>query len=74
MARMAGINRGLPIPVLVEGNSEVVSNRGKTDLLVETFQRVHSTSNLGAVEQLRRREMLEEERHMGSIYFSLCRS
>ncbi len=52
--RMAGINRGLSIPVLVEGNKEVVSNREKADLLVRTFQGVHSTGNAGREGQLRR--------------------
>ncbi len=52
--RMAGINRGLSIPVLVEGNKEVISNREKADLLVRTFQGVHSTSNAGREGQLRR--------------------
>lgn len=31
--RMAGINRGFSIPVLVEGRREVVSNKDKADRL-----------------------------------------
>ncbi len=61
--RMVGINRGLSIPVLVEGNKEVISNREKADLLVRTFQRVHSTSNVGREGQLRREKKCMYEGH-----------
>lgn len=43
---MSGINRGLSIPVLVDGCREVISNREKANLLIKTFQQVHSVSNV----------------------------
>lgn len=38
--KMAGINRGKSMPVLVEGSEESVSSKEKPDLLVRTYQRV----------------------------------
>lgn len=45
--KMAGMNRGKSMPVLVEGSEESVSSKEKADLLVSTYQRVHSLSNVG---------------------------
>lgn len=61
--RMAGINSGFSIPVLVEGCREVVSNEDKADLLVRSFQQVHSDRNVGGDGSIRRELMLEQEGH-----------
>lgn len=58
---MAGINRGFSIPVLVEGGREVVSNKDKADLLVRSFQQVHSDKNVGRDGLIRRELMLKQE-------------
>lgn len=59
--RMAGNNRGFSIPVLVEGCREMVSNKDKADLLVRSFQQVHSGKNVGIDGLIRRELMLKQE-------------
>lgn len=81
--KMAGINRGKSVPVLVEGSEKRVSSKEKADLLVRTYQRVHSVSNVGRERQLRGGQMLEQEGHkvgvntdnsdVANVFFLLCR-
>ena len=61
--QMTGINRGISIPVLSGGNKHAVSNKEKVDLLVRIFQWVRSTSNVDKEGQLRRGQMVAQERH-----------
>lgn len=60
---MPGNNRRPNIPVLMSGDKEAVSNREKADLLVETFQGVHSSSNVSNEGLLRRAKNIKNEGH-----------
>lgn len=59
--KMTGINRSRTMPVLVQGEVESVSCKEKANLLVKTYQRVHSSNNVSREGQLRRGQMLEQE-------------
>lgn len=59
--QIAGINRGLPMLVLMEGNEEVISN-GRD--ISRDFQEGHSTSSEG---QLRKKNILGHEGHLLEI-------
>lgn len=61
--RMAGINRGLSMPVLTEGDTEAISNGEKAELLGKTFQQVHSKNNISREGLARRNATLGKEGH-----------
>lgn len=59
--RMSGINRALASPVLIEEGKVAVTEKEKSEMLVEAFQQVHSEANVSVEGQLRRRVMLDTE-------------
>lgn len=59
--RMAGINRGVSLPVLKVGDIVAVDNKAKAELLGKTFQKVHSKENISNEAMIRRNISLDRE-------------
>ena len=57
--RMSGVYRQNGIPVLIRDGVEAISNVEKANLLVESFQKIHSSQSLGEEQCTKRKEMFE---------------
>lgn len=80
--KMAGVYRAAKVPVLIQDGKEAVNNQSKVDMLVKTFQTVHSSGNINISknkmeEKLRKESFKLEHSHdnAGAInIFSQCKN
>ncbi len=60
--RMNGIRREHGYPILVDNGTTAITGKGKTEMLAQTFVRVHGSNNLSEEGRKGREPTLEENR------------
>ncbi|MGL4646262.1 MAG: hypothetical protein ACRCVL_03935, partial [Cetobacterium sp.] len=62
LKKMAGVYRTQNIPVLVDEGKTAVTQEDKAEMLASTFQKAHSSDNLGINYKRRREEIIRQNR------------